>query len=60
MGVALSAALAEFEALFSPAAEHRIEEQRSAEIRRDEIGVTLDEGSGTVRVHERPSSQEPD
>ncbi|MGH8943538.1 MAG: hypothetical protein ACRDWF_12025 [Acidimicrobiia bacterium] len=52
MGVALSNAMAELEVLLSPAAEHRIEEERKAEILRDQVGVVLDETSGKVIVLE--------
>jgi len=52
MGVALSNAMAELEVLLSPAAEHRIEEERKAEIIRDQVGVVLDETSGKVIVLE--------
>jgi hypothetical protein len=52
MGVALSNAMAELEVLLSPAAEHRIEEERKAEIIRDQVGVVLDEASGKVIVLE--------
>jgi hypothetical protein len=52
MGVALSNAMAELEVLLSPAAEHRIEEERKAEIIRDQVGVILDETSGKVIVLE--------
>lgn len=41
-GVALSNALAEFEAVLNPAAEHRIVEEQSQEILRSEIGQGLD------------------
>jgi hypothetical protein len=41
-GVALSNALAEFEALLNPAAEHRIVEEQSQEILRSEIGQSID------------------
>lgn len=47
-GVALGNAMAEFEVLLSPAAEHRAEEQRRAEIAPDQIGIELDETSATV------------
>ncbi|HEU4916142.1 MAG TPA: hypothetical protein VFV13_06210 [Acidimicrobiia bacterium] len=49
-GMALGNALAEFEAMLSPAAEHRVEEQRRVEIAPDEVGIELDETSGKVRV----------
>ena len=52
MGVALSNAMVELEVLLSPAAEHRIEEERKAEILRDQVGVVLDETSGKVIVLE--------
>ena len=52
MGVALSNAMIELEVLLSPAAEHRIEEERKAEIIRDQVGVVLDETSGKVIVLE--------
>jgi hypothetical protein len=52
MGVALSNAMVEFEVLLSPASEHRIEEERKAEILRDHVGVVLDETSGKVIVLE--------
>jgi hypothetical protein len=52
MGVALHNAMAELEVLLSPAAEHRIEEERKAEILRDQVGVVLDETSGKVIVLE--------
>ena len=52
MGVALSNAMAELEVLLSPAAEHRIEEERKAEVLRDQVGVVLDEHSGKVIVVE--------
>ena len=48
MGVALSNAMVELELLLSPAAEHRIEEERKAEILRDQVGVVLDESNGKV------------
>lgn len=46
-GAALSNAMAEFEAVLNPAAEHRIEEERSQETIRQEAG------SGHDRDHER-------
>ena len=49
-GVALGNAMAEFEVLLNPAAEHRIEEQRRAEIAADQIGIELDETSGKVHI----------
>lgn len=49
-GVALGNAMAEFEILLNPAAEHRIEEQRRVEIAADQIGIELDETSGKVHV----------
>jgi hypothetical protein len=49
-GVALGNAMAEFEILLNPAAEHRIEEQRRAEIAADQVGIELDETSGKVHV----------
>ena len=49
-GVALGNAMAEFEVLLNPAAEHRLEEQRRAEIAPDQIGIELDETSGKVHV----------
>jgi hypothetical protein len=49
-GVALGNAMAEFEVLLNPAAEHRIEEQRRAEIAPDQVGIELDETSGKVHV----------
>jgi hypothetical protein len=52
MGVALSNAMAELEVLLSPATEHRIEEERKAEILPDQVGVVLDEHSGRVIVVE--------
>lgn len=52
MGVALSNAMAELEVLLSPAAEHRIEEERKAEILPDGVGVVLDEHTGRVIVVE--------
>ena len=52
MGVALSNAMAELEVLLSPDAEHRIEEERKAEILPDQVGVVLDEHSGKVIVVE--------
>ena len=52
LGVALSNAMAELEVLLSPAAEHRIEEERKAEILPDQVGVVLDEHSGKVIVVE--------
>ncbi len=52
MGVAMSNAMAELEVLLSPAAEHRIEEERKAEIIRDQVGVVLDETGGKVIVLE--------
>jgi len=52
MGVALSNAMTELEVLMSPAAEHRIEEERKAEIIRDQVGVVLDETTGKVIVLE--------
>jgi hypothetical protein len=52
MGVALSNAMAELEVLLSPATEHRIEEERKAEILPDQVGVVLDEHSGKVIVVE--------
>jgi hypothetical protein len=42
-GVAFSNALAEFEALLNPAAEHRIVEEQSQEILRSEIGQGFDD-----------------
>jgi hypothetical protein len=50
MSVALSNAMAELEVLLSPAAEHRIEEERKAEILPDHVGVVLDEHTGRVIV----------
>lgn len=58
MGVALSNALAEFEMLFSPASEHRIEEQRRSEVMADQVGISLDEATGKVIVRGPVSSQE--
>lgn len=52
MGVALSNAMIELEILLSPAAEHRIEEERKTEIMRDQVGVVLDETNGKVLVLE--------
>ena len=52
MGVAMSNAMAELEVLLSPAAEHRIEEERKAEIIRDQVGVVLNETGGKVIVLE--------
>jgi hypothetical protein len=52
MGVALSNAMAELEVLLSPAAEHRIEEERKTQIIRDQVGVVLDETSGKVIILE--------
>ncbi|HYJ24697.1 MAG TPA: hypothetical protein VE027_06800 [Acidimicrobiia bacterium] len=52
MGVALSNAMADLEVLLSPAAEHGIEEERKAEVLRDQVGVVLDETSGKVIVLE--------
>jgi hypothetical protein len=49
-GVALGNAMAEFEILLNPAAEHRIEEQRRVEITSDQVGIELDETSGKVHV----------
>ena len=49
-GVALGNAMAEFEVLLNPAAEHRIEEQRRIEIAADQVGIELDETSGEVHV----------
>jgi hypothetical protein len=49
-GVALGNAMAELEILLNPAAEHRIDEQRRAEIAADQVGIELDETGGTVRV----------
>ena len=49
-GTALGNAMAEFEVLLNPAAEHRIEEQRRMEIAPDEVGIELDETSGKVHV----------
>jgi hypothetical protein len=49
-GVALGNAMAEFEILLSPAAEHRIEEQRRIEIAPDQVGIEVDETSGKVRI----------
>ncbi|HVR78844.1 MAG TPA: hypothetical protein VMS99_10665 [Acidimicrobiia bacterium] len=40
-GVALSNALAEFEAVLNPAAEHRIEEERSQRVIATETGLEL-------------------
>lgn len=42
-GVALSNALAEFDALLNPAAEHRVVEEQSQAILRSEIGQGLDD-----------------
>jgi hypothetical protein len=52
MGVALSNAMAELEVLLSPAAEHRIEEERKTEVLPGQVGVVLDEHSGKVIVVE--------
>ncbi len=49
-GLALGNALAAFEVLLNPAAEHWIEEQRRVEIAPDEVGIALDETSGKVCV----------
>jgi hypothetical protein len=49
-GVALGNAMAEFEILLNPAAEHRVEEQRRMEIAPDQVGIELDETSGKVHV----------
>jgi hypothetical protein len=49
-GVALGNAMAEFEVLLNPAAEHRIEEQRRVEIAPDEVGIELDETDGKVHI----------
>jgi hypothetical protein len=58
-GVALGNAMAEFEILLNPAAEHRIEEQRRVEIAPDQVGIELDETSGKVHVvtPEEPTGQ---
>jgi hypothetical protein len=44
--------MAGLEVLLSPAAEHRIEEERKAAIIRDQVGVVFDETSGKVIVFE--------
>jgi hypothetical protein len=49
-GVALGNAMAEFEILLNPAAEHRVEEQRRVKIAPDQVGIELDESSGKVHV----------
>jgi hypothetical protein len=49
-GVALGIAMAEFEILLNPAAEHRVEEVRRVEIAPDQVGIELDETSGKVHV----------
>jgi hypothetical protein len=58
-GVAFGNAMAEFEILLNPAAEHRIEEQRRIEIAPDQVGIELDETSGKVHVvaPEEPTNQ---
>jgi hypothetical protein len=58
-GVALGNAMAEFEILLNPAAEHRVEEQRRVEIAPDQVGIELDETSGKVHVvpPEEPTDQ---
>ena len=47
-GAALSNALAEFEAVLNPAAEHRIVEEHSQAILRSEIGQSLGDEEGAV------------
>jgi len=47
-GAAMSNALAEFEAVLNPAAEHRIVEEHSQAILRSEIGQSLGDEEGAV------------
>lgn len=46
-GAALSNAMAEFDAVLNPAAEHRLEEQRSQQVIREETAQTDDDAAGS-------------
>lgn len=52
-GAALSNAMSEFEAVLNPAAEHRLEEERSGQVLRDEASLGLGGSDGSVEVPEK-------
>lgn len=52
-GAALSNAMSEFEAVLNPAAEHRLEEERSGQVLRDEASLGLGGSDGSAEVPEK-------
>lgn len=52
-GAALSNAMSEFEAVLNPAAEHRLDEERSGQVLQDEASLGLGGSDGSAEVPEK-------